>query len=693
MKWKRKLFEALSIFWTALAVVAGLASSNAWSESVAPSASPIPASEDTNPDAFVTTLFLNSHETEQAQAGETLSYRFTPTADGDYLFRSFPQDGETPATSIRLIRESDGTELASSYQTDTFRIDSSLTAGETYRLDILCESSGDMAVEVMLNARGRCFDDPISLPSESIRYAKTIVHSRDTHWFSFVAPTTGLYSIRTEQSGDRILDTCGYLLDASGRTLVFNDDILFPGDSNFMLQAELTAGETYFIRINAFSNLTGAYRLVLTVPEDGQVAPESVALSSRQIAMNVNEEYALIAQVQPENALPELVYASSNQSVVTVEPSGVLRARSAGEATVWVYSYGGLADSCLVTVYPIEATGLSLAEEEVALYVGENARLTPLFQPSDATDRSVQYESSDETVCVVDSSGWLTAVSKGEAIISVTALDGGFTASATVRVSGERPVYRALVLGEYSYQDETRVGGENTVQGVADMLSGQSIDGGSYRVTLMTDSSRMEIEEGIRAAFAGASESDVSLLYINCHGAYEDGVAFLRLHDEDRITVDELAELLDPIPGKIVLLLDFCQSGAFIGRGGEFEQFVSDSVDAFSSETPLTNEKYIVLASAGADEDSYRRSFSSASTEDSTAAIMGRSLCEGAGWDLIYDRSVALKADVNRDRSVTVQEIYEYTRDRVMHYLKGADVTQTVYLYPENDETVIFGRN
>ena len=197
---------------------------------------------------------------------------------------------------------------------------------------------------------------------------------------------------------------------------------------------------------------------------------------------------------------------------------------------------------------------------------------------------------------------------------------------------------------------------------------------------------------GIAEAFAGAKDTDISLLYINCHGTYENGVAYLRLHDESRMTVDQLEAALREVPGKIVVLLDFCQSGAFIGAGGEFERFTGSAQAVFSGGTALTAGRYTVITSASADEDSYRRAFSSAPAEESTAAIMGRSLCEGAGWDLIYDRSVTLKADADRDKRITVQEIYEYTRKRVMHYLEGTDVTQTVHVYPEGDQTVVFGR-
>ena len=72
---------------------------------------------------------------------------------------------------------------------------------------------------------------------------------------------------------------------------------------------------------------------------------------------------------------------------------------------------------------------------------------------------------------------------------------------------------------------------------------------------------------------------------------------------------------------------------------------------------------------------------------------MGRSLSEGAGWDLIYDRSVTLKADADRDQLVTAQELFDYTKKRVTHYLNGTGAAQTVHIWPEGDQTVIFGRD
>ena len=686
---KRYGHRALPCLLAALVVVLCLAQTGVAEEAASASVESAPEQS-----ALPVTLFLNSHETEFLEAGSVIRYRFRPNTADAYLFRSFPIAGKTvPAATARLIRLSDGEVLAEETRVDCFRLSASLDAEEEYELEITAVSASALATEVMLDARGRSFENPISLPGESVRYAKTIVRARDVHWFSFVAPVSGRYSIRTEKTGGVMLDTIGLLTDSSGHLLAMNDDILFPGDSNFLIEQDLTAGETYYVRISAFSNLTGAYRLVLTVPQENQPLPEEISLSRREITLDVDGEFTLSARALPEGALSEIIYSSSDSSVLSVEPDGTVRALSAGEATVWAISYGGLMEGCTVRVNPVKATGMTLESRSISLYTDEQATLSPLFEPANASDQAVQYQSSDESVVTVSEHGVLTGSSEGWATVTAVSSDGGFADSAEVRVLGVRPVYRALVLGEVSYQDGARLGGTNTAQGVYDMLVNQSIDGAAYQARLQLDSTLDEVTEGISLAFAGAKETDISLFYINCHGAYEEGSAFIRLHDETRITVDELAALLDGVGGNVVVILDFCQSGAFIGAGEAFGQFSESAENAFAGRTALTGGRYTVITSASAEEDSYRRSFASGDDETSTAAIMARSLCEGAGWDIIYDRSVSLKADADRDRKVTVREIFEYARRRVAHYLEGTSVTQTVYLFSDGGgDTVLFGK-
>ncbi len=85
----------------------------------------------------------------------------------------------------------------------------------------------------------------------------------------------------------------------------------------------------------------------------------------------------------------------------------------------------------------VPVTGVSIDTPQVTLTLGGYTVLTAEIQPSNATDRSVTWESSDTSVATVDQYGYVHSVSVGKAEITVTTNDGGFTAKATINVVSE----------------------------------------------------------------------------------------------------------------------------------------------------------------------------------------------------------------------------------------------------------------
>ena len=82
----------------------------------------------------------------------------------------------------------------------------------------------------------------------------------------------------------------------------------------------------------------------------------------------------------------------------------------------------------------VNVTGVSIASS-ASLGLDEELTLTPTISPINATDKSVTWLSSDDSVATVDSNGRVIAVGEGVASITVRTNDGGFTASCTVTVS------------------------------------------------------------------------------------------------------------------------------------------------------------------------------------------------------------------------------------------------------------------
>ena len=78
---------------------------------------------------------------------------------------------------------------------------------------------------------------------------------------------------------------------------------------------------------------------------------------------------------------------------------------------------------------------LALDPEAATILVGATQQLTPIFTPSDTTQTSLTWTSSDESVATVDASGLVTAVSPGQAIITARSVDNlSIYATSTITV-------------------------------------------------------------------------------------------------------------------------------------------------------------------------------------------------------------------------------------------------------------------
>ena len=83
----------------------------------------------------------------------------------------------------------------------------------------------------------------------------------------------------------------------------------------------------------------------------------------------------------------------------------------------------------------IAVTSVSLSPTSAALNVGGTQQLTPTVLPANASNKSVNYSSSNTAVATVNSTGLITAVANGTATITVTTVDGSKTSTCAVTVS------------------------------------------------------------------------------------------------------------------------------------------------------------------------------------------------------------------------------------------------------------------
>lgn len=343
---------------------------------------------------------------------------------------------------------------------------------------------------------------------------------------------------------------------------------------------------------------------------------------------------------------------------------------------------------CAVLIPALAATTLSFSAPLLEAYIGDRVDLLPLL--SGAEDLPVVFSSSDPSVVLTDENGSAEIVGAGRARITATV--GAASAQLYIRAIAPVPARRALLLSEQRYDDgRTRTGAVNTVQGMSDMLGALRYrTGRPFDVTVQIDSTRESLAQAIESTFASAKPEDLSLFYISCHGEMIDGEPQLLLHDGTSVSVRALEAMLRNIPGRVVVLIDCCQSGTFIGSAAS--ALYAESAAAIFTDSPLLNGKYLVMTSCGAEEDSYRISDTGENTEADMSTVFARALCEGLGWDLDNDRSVSLRADNDRDGAVTFTELWLYTRRRVYYHLSGTGVSQTVMAWPDINESPLFTR-
>lgn len=198
--------------------------------------------------------------------------------------------------------------------------------------------------------------------------------------------------------------------------------------------------------------------------KDLEVKVTGITLSSESLSLVVGEENSsLSATVSPFNATnTKVLWSSSDSRIASVSGTGVVTAVSPGSATIQVKSDdGGYTATCKVVVVSelVKVSGITLKNEDgtkldsLTLVKGNSFKIIAAVEPETATDKSIRWTSSSDSVVKVSDKGELTAEKVGKAVIVATSVDGAY--SATCNVDVIQPAARIvlettdLVLNEY----------------------------------------------------------------------------------------------------------------------------------------------------------------------------------------------------------------------------------------------------
>lgn len=175
-------------------------------------------------------------------------------------------------------------------------------------------------------------------------------------------------------------------------------------------------------------------------------------------------------------------------------------------------------------------------------------------------------------------------------------------------------------------------------------------------------------EQLVAETFRDAKRADTSLIYVSTHGLLEDGEGETRMSlllsngtEEEQLPPESLRKILDRVPGKKVLILDACHSGAVIGCGWEGANLFEDG-------------ECRVLVSCGALEDSW---FWNTETDEYTGTGYFT-----AAMDRALRASDPEQIDPDGSGEVSLKELTAR--------LRGIHGASTVFCYPEESGEALF---
>ena len=178
------------------------------------------------------------------------------------------------------------------------------------------------------------------------------------------------------------------------------------------------------------------------------ISVTGITLNPTSYELIEGESVTITATVSPSDAANKNVQWSSSNPDIQVSNGKVTASFKPGAATTAVNGRemlgkgtitaktedGGKTATCEITVFAktIAVTGISMSEDALFLTKGQSYTLKATVVPDNATNKTVQWTTSNASVATVDQNGTVNAISSGNATITASAGDKSATCAVSV---------------------------------------------------------------------------------------------------------------------------------------------------------------------------------------------------------------------------------------------------------------------
>ena len=266
-------------------------------------------------------------------------------------------------------------------------------------------------------------------------YAQTYASGKGIKYVTQDIHATSVSLDSTEKTAERYDD---FQLTATIAPLNFTDAVVWTSSN----EEVATVSDTGYVEIcgvgTAVITVTaGNVKAVckITVPQ----LIDWIEFDEDEIELKAGQTYQLKPYISPSDATnKKLKYTSSDTKVAEVSASGLVTAKSEGEAKIRAAATDGSDEYavCYVTVTgKAKVTGITLDRTSAEVKRGEKLTLNVTVSPSYASNKKVVWKSANTKIATVDANGSVTAKAPGRTKITVTSAENSsYQASCTVTV-------------------------------------------------------------------------------------------------------------------------------------------------------------------------------------------------------------------------------------------------------------------
>lgn len=214
-------------------------------------------------------------------------------------------------------------------------------------------------------------------------------------------------------------------------------------------------------KATADEKVAGTVTIKITKPAD--VEPAEIKVTGLA-DIEVGKSIKLVVEVLPSGAKQEVEFKSNNEAIAKVDANGNVTGVALGEATITVSSKAKAEIKKEVTIKVVEKaqevlpTSIKVTGEQ-KVFVGKTVSLTVEVTPEEATNKEVEFKSSNEAIATVDAEGVVKGVKAGEVTITVTAkAKADVTAKITIKVEKEKVPGAPEYIQITGYKKNIKVG-------------------------------------------------------------------------------------------------------------------------------------------------------------------------------------------------------------------------------------------